>query len=326
MGSKEIFNGFSTFHGRYAVEMLCGKDSQFIDIYKNDDELRTLMKSLVEQNDVYFYKLACEVFYTNETMTNTFLKSIFNTDRFQEIQKISNDKKEEYLYVPTVEIIPGESMKVMPFEATTGNRALRCPSLGGVENFCLVYFKPHPATKFINKCRNYLEALKNGVEICHQRYFFFGCSNSQLKSHSYWFYRANNQDEIQQKREELGDFSDIKNVGKYVSRLGLWFTTTKSTDVSSIKLKFMIVALRKLIFSPLQITLIYVTDQNEFNQLIQQDKPCATRIDDIDYNGYCFTDGCGLISKGLARLLAKKLQCFRKCQDDVKLFSLFYRH
>ena len=121
----------------------------------------------------------------------------------------------------------------MPFEKTDGHRALRHPTLGGRENFCLVYFKPHEGRTYIYKHQGYRKALEDGIEICNYRYHLFGASNSQLKSHSYWFYRADSWNDIQEKRKLLGDFSRITNVGKYAARLGLWFTTSKDTGVNS---------------------------------------------------------------------------------------------
>lgn len=105
--------------------------------------------------------------------------------------------------------------------------------MGGVENFCLVYFRSKEDGSYVTRHPDYLNVFEKGVEICGHRYFLLGASNSQLKSHSYWFYRGKSADDVEQKRREFGDFSRITNVGKYVSRLGLWFTTSKATGVGS---------------------------------------------------------------------------------------------
>ncbi|CAF3080094.1 unnamed protein product, partial [Rotaria sp. Silwood2] len=42
---------------------------------------------------------------------------------------------------------------------------------------------------------------------------FFGVSNSQLREHSYWFIRPKSSEEAHKKRDNLGDFSDITNIG-----------------------------------------------------------------------------------------------------------------
>ena len=51
----------------------------------------------------------------------------------------------------------------------------------------------------------------------------------------------------------------------------------------------------------------YISDREEFNRRVQKGDTCVTMIDDIERNEYCFTDGNGLISKGLARCIAEKL-------------------
>lgn len=43
-------------------------------------------------------------------------------------------------------------------------------------------------------------------------------------------------------------------------------------------------------------------------------------IDDIEENGYCFTDGCGLISRDLAKSVAEKIGI--RIEDDVNSLHL----
>jgi hypothetical protein len=46
-------------------------------------------------------------------------------------------------------------------------------------------------------------------------------------------------------------------------------------------------------------------------------------IDDIKRNDYCFTDGNGFISKGLAKCVAEKLSlCSKTSQQDVGFLYL----
>jgi hypothetical protein len=120
----------------------------------------------------------------------------------------------------------------MPLELTQGHRALRHKAFNGIDDFCLVYLKPDSSAKYVSKCDRYKEVLESGIEICNYRYHLFGLSNSQLREHSYWFIRATSLEEIHQKRQLLGDFSEIYNIGKYVARLGLWFSKSDPTNVS----------------------------------------------------------------------------------------------
>jgi hypothetical protein len=66
-----------------------------------------------------------------------------------------------------------------------------------------------------------------------------------------------------------------------------------------------------------QIQLEYVEDQKDFYQKVEQGKHCVTKVDDVERNGYRFTDGNGLISKGLARLIAEKLEYLIECEGNV---------
>ena len=116
---------------------------------------------------------------------------------------------------------------------TQGHRALRHPAFNGSENFCLVHFKPDPPNRYVSQCERYQQVLQSGLMICNHQYHFFGVSNSQLREFSYWFIRANSLEEIDQKRKLLGDFNDIHNIGKYVARLGLWFSKSDPTRVRS---------------------------------------------------------------------------------------------
>ncbi len=73
-----------------------------------------------------------------------------------------------------------------------------------------------------------------------------------------------------------------------------------------------------LVFSPFdQIELEYIEDREEFHRRVKQGDHCVTKIDDIERNGYHFTDGNGLISKGLAKLVADKLSYLDKFNNEV---------
>jgi hypothetical protein len=82
---------------------------------------------------------------------------------------------------------------------------------------------------------------------------------------------------------------------------------------------------KKYLFSSFcKIKLNYISDSEDFNHQVQQGEMCVTMIDDIERNDYCFTDGNGLISKGLARLIAERLKYLVKTEQ--KVYFLFYNH
>jgi hypothetical protein len=75
------------------------------------------------------------------------------------------------------------------------------------------------------------------------------------------------------------------------------------------------------VYSLFKIELNYVEDPNEFDSKVQQRHMCVTKIDDIERNEYCFTDGSGLISKGLAKLISSRLDYIVKYEDYVSFYT-----
>ncbi len=104
------------------------------------------------------------------------------------------------------------------------------------------------------------DCLLRGIFIIGRYYEFLGWSNSQMRDHCVWMY-AKDRDGVTAEhiRQSAGDFSRIKSVSKYCARFGQCFTQTEES---------------------VQIT---TGDRVRFE-------------DDIKHNGYCFSDGIGLIS------------------------------
>ena len=128
--------------------------------------------------------------------------------------------------------------------------------------------------------------LITGITLNGVRYHFFGHSNSQLKSRSCFTYAASKK-EISSKIEAMGDFSKLKSVGKKAKRIGL-------------------------LFSSADIAIDLPTDRCE-------------DIEDIERDGYIFTDGCGLISPHLARQLAQRRNImFRNKRYLPSVFQIRY--
>ena len=122
-------------------------------------------------------------------------------------------------------------------EATKGNRAIRVASLGGPDMFVLVHIREEDGSKlrsFDRVMKSRLrEKMLNGMEVVGKNYRLFGTSTSQLKEMSFWFFTSETRT-IEEGWRELGDFSGIKNVANYIARIGLYFSTSQKTGVSSI--------------------------------------------------------------------------------------------
>ena len=129
--------------------------------------------------------------------------------------------------------------------------------------------------------------LKSGIVLNNVHYYFFGHSNSQLKSRSCFMF-AKSKAEITVKIDSLGDFSKMKSVGKKAKRLGLLFS---SAEIAA-----------------------------ELNPERCED------IDDITSNDYIYTDGCGLISGQFARQIVQRANIvYRNKKYLPSVFQIRYR-
>lgn len=98
--------------------------------------------------------------------------------------------------------------------------------------------------------------------IAGKQFEFLGCSNSQLKSRTVWMVEVQQNFNAQLIRESLGDFSTLTHPGKYLARLGQCFSSTRCAYQIPSDVK------------------VY-------------------EIDDVERNGYTFTDGIGLVSRDI---------------------------
>lgn len=117
------------------------------------------------------------------------------------------------------------------------------------------------------------EVLKNkGLHVGSRKYEFLAWSNSQIRDHGVWMYAKDTQGKTSADiRQWMGDFSYIRNVPKYMARMGQCFTQTEDT-----------------IGVPLDPLLVPTEPDVEGGWDRANNKP------------YCFSDGVGRISTELA--------------------------
>ncbi len=223
-------NPYQTENTRYAISMLHSLGYVFDDKYFDNEILRNLMIKLAQQDEKHFYQLSLKVFYELKKCHWLDLTRFFNNNN--SIKIINHEEK--MLLISVIHLTPTRLL-IMPKEKSKGHRAIRHSLFQGIDDFCLVYIKPDPPNIYLNDqismIEYFQEVFQQGIELNGYRYHLFGASNSQLKDHSFWFIKALSLDEIHRKRQILGHFDDIKNLGTYVARLGLWFSKTDSTDV-----------------------------------------------------------------------------------------------
>ena len=116
--------------------------------------------------------------------------------------------------------------------------------------------------------------LKNGVLINGEMYSLLGCSSSGLKDRKCYLWRGSNLD-ADRVREENGCFSKLKTTPKQMTRFSLLLSNVQKTRVE-------------------------VTE----NQIILED--------DVEKDGFNFTDGCGGIDVALARKTFKEVYAQEK--------------
>ena len=227
--SNMDWNSYRTEHSRYALAILHSLGYVFDDKYLSNSILQRRMIELAEHDEKSFYQLCLEACLQLKQCHWKDLTSIFDK------QSVKTNPDDQSIYVSVIHLTPTRCL-IMAKEKTKGHRAMRHRSFQGVDHFCLVYLKPDSPNIYLNDNPQILEyfqeILETGLDLYGNRYHLFGSSNSQLREHSFWFIRAFSLEEVHQKRQILGKFDQIRNLGTYVARLGLWFSKTDPSDVS----------------------------------------------------------------------------------------------
>lgn len=160
----------------------------------------------------------------------------------------------------------------------TSNRVVRQFSAYN-DRFLRVQFTDEKAEGRINACADknvndevftrVFRTLLNGIVIGDRHYEFLAFGNSQFRENGAYFFCPAPDLSCGDIRKWMGDFSNILVPAKYAARLGLCFSTTRA---------------------------------------IHGVNPTLKRLEDVERNGFCFTDGVGKISEVLARTIALELQ------------------
>lgn len=114
-----------------------------------------------------------------------------------------------------------------------------------------------------------LRTLYEGIQIGDRRYEFLAFGSSQLRQSGAYFFCPTDHISCEDIRRWMGQVSHIRIVAKYAARLGQCFSTTREMKGVPI--------------------------------------PDVRSIPDIERNGYCFTDGVGMISAFMARMIVEEL-------------------
>jgi RNA-dependent RNA polymerase len=185
-------------------------------------------------------------------------------------------------WVRKVTITPSTIYLSSPVPETT-NRVLRQYE-SSIDDFIRVQFTderaegrlyPHPdGDKNDGLFNRVYRTLRQGIMIGDRHFKFLAFGNSQIREAGAYFYCESEYQSCDDIRKWMGDFTHIKVVAKYASRLGQCFSTTRTPRGLSLGLS-------------------------------------TEMIDDIESNGWCFSDGVGIISQWLADEITTQLGLFQ---------------
>ncbi|GKT62364.1 RNA-dependent RNA polymerase [Colletotrichum tofieldiae] len=122
--------------------------------------------------------------------------------------------------------------------------------------------------------------LKQGIKIGDRVYEFLAFGNSQIRECAVYFFCPTGYITCDDIRKWMGEFSHIRNVAKYAARIGQCFSTTREIRGVTV--------------------------------------PRIVQAEDIQKNGYCFSDGVGKISRLLADMVVNEMG-----QESVGIPSAF---
>ncbi|KAL8725364.1 MAG: hypothetical protein Q9181_006444 [Wetmoreana brouardii] len=127
--------------------------------------------------------------------------------------------------------------------------------------------------------------LRNGITIGDRHYEFLAFGNSQFRENGAYFFAPTHHLHPRHIRNWMGDFDEIPYVAQYAARLGQCFSTTRA---------------------------------------IIGTKPKDEEVEDVERNGYIFTDGVAKISPFLAQFIMSELGVARSSAELPSVFQFRY--
>ncbi|KAI1334703.1 RNA dependent RNA polymerase-domain-containing protein [Xylariaceae sp. FL0016] len=127
--------------------------------------------------------------------------------------------------------------------------------------------------------------LKNGIDIGGRHFSFLAFGNSQFRENGAYFFSETGHLTCEDIRQWMGDVKHIRVVAKYAARLGQCFSTTRTPKAFPIGYSI-------------------------------------KNIDDIEHNGWFFSDGVGKVSPTIAKHVAEQLRLNRTTVPSAFQFRL----
>lgn len=144
------------------------------------------------------------------------------------------------VYVRRVQVTPTKVFFSGP-EINVSNRVVRKYKTH-IDNFLRISFvdeeldklfstdlAPRSSSRKTGLYTRVLSVLKNGIKIGDKQFEFLAFSSSQLRENSAWMFAKAGDHSAATIRDDMGDFSSIRNVAKYAARLGQSFGSSTET-------------------------------------------------------------------------------------------------
>jgi RNA-dependent RNA polymerase len=119
--------------------------------------------------------------------------------------------------------------------------------------------------------------MQNSINLGGNEFVFLHYSNSQLRSQACWFFR-DGKVTAANIRKRMGDFSNIRNPAKFGARMAQCFSSTTVTG--------------------------------------RLDNENIVIIEDVERNGYCFSDGVGRVGAIVANNIMRQLRKYTRMQTQ----------
>ncbi|ORY92106.1 RNA dependent RNA polymerase-domain-containing protein [Syncephalastrum racemosum] len=248
--------------------------SHVVNEHNLDDDFYETVAKLPEAVAISFLN----TLYMNKVRLSDPLTAIRQIYEEKGIQSIDDKRLPDHCAKVRKIIVTPTSLYLVPSQVETTNRVIRHFS-DHADRFARVQFadEGHGRISASHTGRNndalydrIFQVLMNGIQIGKRRYDFLAFSSSQLRDQACWFFAPTPELNANHIRQWMGTFSHERIIAKHAVRMGQCFSSTRS---------------------------ITRLEGSEMEQ-----------IDDIERNGYTFSDGVGKISAKLAKEIAIKME------------------
>jgi hypothetical protein len=217
---------YGSLYDSYGMEMLWSLGYVFQDKYKADSQ------SMLPTKQTSFYDLCCTI-WRNLKLNHCYRIRNALIDQIPKQHHETSDESSQSKEVAFAIITP-HRIEYQPMQMTLCHRGftLYPPS----DNWLLVHIRDNNGIDKIHDLDlqtgvRFRNLMIKGILRGNRSFKYFGSSGSQLNDQAGWFLSLPPRTTMDTARNQIGDLSKIYNVSTYIARVGLYLTTSKSTEV-----------------------------------------------------------------------------------------------